>query len=272
MLHDSFPGIMEKRREIDGWIQIASQHEWYVPNDQVDLNLPFVNRNLGWNDSVWQANEYSFELLLRDYIRPGIRVLEVGAARCWGAMHLLPRGCDYVGTDIIADPNIGLGRGEFYASRFGEFDRIQADGEHLPFRNGYFHITYCCATLHHALNLPRMLQEMARVTRFGGFVIALNEGTRPLGHSGNTALQQTEKEFGINEHVHSMWAYLWAFLQSKLLVYRIEEAGGYSGIASHRTAGMLLRLPRGKFWATLYARNFIDYGGLSLFARKVIFP
>jgi hypothetical protein len=40
MLHDSFPGIMEKRQEIDGWIQIASQHEWYVPNDQVDLNLP----------------------------------------------------------------------------------------------------------------------------------------------------------------------------------------------------------------------------------------
>ena len=35
-------------------------------------------------------------------LKPGMRVLEVGAAKCWGAQHLIPLGCEYVGTDILA--------------------------------------------------------------------------------------------------------------------------------------------------------------------------
>ena len=97
--------------------------------------LPYVNRDLGWDDRTWGANEHSFGLLL-DRLRPGMRVLEIGAAKCWGAQHVLPRGCEYVGTDILADPKIGLGRGTFYEERVGPFLRVQADGESLPFADG----------------------------------------------------------------------------------------------------------------------------------------
>ena len=62
-----------------------------------------------------------------------MRVLEVGAAKAWAAQHLVPLGVEYVATDILADPKIGLGRGAFYEARVGPFARVQADGEHLPF-------------------------------------------------------------------------------------------------------------------------------------------
>ena len=129
-------------------------------------------------------------------VRPGMRVLEVGAAKAWAAQHLVPRGVEYVATDILADPNVGLGRGAFYAGRVGPFGRVQADGEHLPFADGAFDLAYCVAALHHALDLGRMVSELARVTRRGGTVAALNEGTRALRASGEADDQAEEKGSG----------------------------------------------------------------------------
>ena len=170
------PGAREKLGEAEGWLEKARAEGWYEPDDAVDAVLPFVNRELGWDDPNWLANGHSFEVLLDRYIgdRRGLRVLEVGAAKAWAARFWLERDCEYVATDILVDPKIGLGRGAFY----GDFGRVQADGEHLPFADETFDVDYCVATLHHALDLPRMVKEMARVTRPGGVVAGLNEGTR----------------------------------------------------------------------------------------------
>ena len=181
MLDDRLPGIAAKRREIEGWPAMAKAQGWYERDDEIDAHLPYLNRDLGWDDKNWRATEHSFSLLLDRYVRPGMRVLEVGAAKAWAAQHLVPLGCEYVATDILADPVIGLGRGAFYEERVGAFGRVQADGEHLPFASEAFDVTYCVAALHHALDLTAMVREMARVTRKGGWVCALNEGTRALG-------------------------------------------------------------------------------------------
>ena len=106
----------------------------------------------------------------------------------------MPRGVEYVATDILADPKIGIGRGAFYEARVGPFARVQADGEHLPFADGAFDLVYCVAALHHALDLCRMVSELARVTRRGGVVAALNEGTRAVRASGEVEDQAEEKE------------------------------------------------------------------------------
>ena len=183
MLDETAPGVAEKRREAEGWVELARAQGWYEPDDAVDAELPFLSR-LGWDDDTWRANEHSFGLLL-GVLKPGQRVLEVGAAKCWGAQHVIARGCTYVGTDILADANVGLGRGRFYEERVGPFLRVQADGESLPFADASFDVTYCVATLHHALDLGAMVGELARVTRPGGHVLALNEGTRAVWRSGD---------------------------------------------------------------------------------------
>lgn len=265
LLDDSLPGIAAKRAEIEGWVEKAREESWYEPDDAVDAALPYLCRDLGWDDSNWHANEYSFDTLLARYVEPGMRVLEVGAAKCWGAQHLIPLGCQYVGTDILADANIGLGRGTFYEGQVGPFPRIQADGEHLPFADGSFDLAYCVATLHHALDLGQMVRELARVTRPGGLVCALNEGTRSLGRSGENPAQQAEKELGINEHVHTAWAYVWAFARAGLRIRRIDHAEGYHG----RAGRVLGRVPKlGTTLATLLEQSAGGYSGISIYARK----
>jgi SAM-dependent methyltransferase len=270
MLDDRLPGIAAKRGEIEGWVAMAKAQGWYEPDDEVDAVLPYVCRDLDWDDKSWRANEHSFSLLLERYVQPGMRVLEVGAAKAWAAQHLVPRGVEYVATDILADPNIGLGRGAFYEARVGSFGRVQADGEHLPFADGSFDLVYCVAALHHALDLRRMVAELARATRRGGVVAALNEGTRALGASPEVEDQAEEKGFGINEHVHTLYAYLWAFARSGLVVRRVEHAEGYDDLRRRRWAGRLFRLPLvGRSAATWFSQTCHGYSGVSLFARKL---
>jgi ubiquinone/menaquinone biosynthesis C-methylase UbiE/uncharacterized protein YbaR (Trm112 family) len=268
MLDDRLPGIREKRAEVAGWPELARRQGWYEPDDEIDAALPYLNRDLGWEDKNWGANEHSFSILLRDYVRSGMRVLEVGAAKCWGAQHILPRRCEYVATDILDDPVIGLGRGAFYVERAGPFGRVQADGEHLPFADGSFDLVYCVATLHHALDLTRMLREMARVTRPGGVVAGLNEGTRAPWRTSRNHEQAEEIELGINEHVHTLWAYLWSFTRVGLVIDRVEQAEGYRELSQRNIAGKLLRLPGGTAWSMLWAQNAYGYSGVSIYARK----
>jgi ubiquinone/menaquinone biosynthesis C-methylase UbiE/uncharacterized protein YbaR (Trm112 family) len=266
MLDDRLPGIAEKRREMDAWPEKARQEGWYAEDDSTDLLLPSVP----WDDPTWSANEHSFAVLLGHYVRPGMRVLEVGAARCWGALHMIPRGVEYVATDILADPVIGLGRGEFYERHVGPFARVQADGENLPFASGSFDLTYCVASLHHALDAGKMVREMARVTRRGGVVAALNEGTRAPGASTDNPQQASEKEYGINEHVHTMWAYVGAFLAARVAITRLEQAEGYDELRRRRKLRHVLRVPLvGRTAATVLTQNLSEYSGVSIFGRRV---
>ena len=140
---------------------------------------------------------------------------------------------------------------------------MQADGEHLPFAAGSFDLTFCVATLHHALDLPRMVSEMSRVTKRGGTVAALNEGTRPLGWSDDAPAQEGEKALGINEHTHTAWAYVAAFTRARVLVRELYPADG-------RLAG------RKAGWgivSTLGAQTVLGpklgYGGISLAGTKL---
>ena len=269
MLDDRLAGIAEKREEIEGWPAMARAHGWYEPDDEVDAHLPYLNRDLGWDDKNWRATEHSFSLLLERYVRPGMRVLEVGAAKAWASQHLVPRGVAYVATDILADSKIGLGRGAFYEERVGPFARVQADGEHLPFATGAFDLTYCVAALHHALDLGAMVREMARVTRRGGAVCALNEGTRAVRASADVPDQAEEKTHGINEHVHTLYGYLWAFTRAGLVVRRVEQAEGYDDLGKRRIAGRLLQLPVvGRSASTWFSQTCHGYSGVSLYARR----
>ncbi len=255
LLHPELPGAPVKLREADGWVEKARAEGWYEPDDEVDAVLPFVNRELGWTDLNWLGNAHSFEILLGRYVEGarGLRVLEVGAAKAWAARFWLERECEFVATDILVDPKVGLGRAAFY----GDFGRVQADGENLPFADGTFDITYCVATLHHALDLTKMVKEMARVTKPGGVVAGLNEGTRGVGRSSENPEQASEKELGINEHVHTVWTYAFTFARTGLVVRRMERADGWPPVPF---GYFLSRVP--KIGVTL------GTAGVSIYARK----
>jgi len=264
MLHADLPGAAVKLREAAAWPEKARAEGWYEPDDAVDAVLPFVNRELGWDDTNWRANAHSFEVLLGRYVGElrGLRVLEVGAAKAWAARFWFERDCEFVATDILVDPKMGLGRGAFY----GDFIRVQADGEHLPFADETFDVVYCIATLHHALDLGRMVRELARVARPGAIVAGLNEGVRGVGRSPDNPDQAGEKELGINEHVHSIWTYALVFTRAGLVMRRIERADGWPPVPY---GGVLSHIPKvGTTLGVLVHASAAHYIGVSLYARK----
>jgi SAM-dependent methyltransferase len=265
MLHPDLPGAREKLGEAEGWVEKARSEGWYEPDDAVDRVLPFVNRELGWDNPLWLANGHSFQELLDRYVQEerGLRVLEVGAAKAWSARFWLERGCDFVATDILVDQKIGLGRGAFY----GDFGRVQADGEHLPFPDETFDITYCVATLHHALDLNKMVREMTRVTKKGGTVAGLNEGVRGLLRSSENPDQDAEKALGTNEHVHTIWTYAFAFLRNGVAIRRIERADGWPPLPF---GYFLSHVPKvGMTLGTLLHLTPARYAGASIYGRRV---
>ena len=70
----------------------------------------------------------------------------------------------------------------------------------------------------------------------------------------------------LREHVHTMWAYLWAFARAGLRPVRLEYAQGPGELAQRNIAGKLLR--GGRLPASLWALNAYAYSGLSLYARR----
>jgi uncharacterized protein YbaR (Trm112 family) len=263
MLHEELPGARAKLGEAVGWVEKAREEGWYEPDDEVDAHLPFLNEELGWEDLNWASNSHSIRVLLGLVgERRGLRVLELGAAKAWASRFWLARGCEYVATDILADPKIGLGRGAFY----GEFARVQADGEHLPFPDASFDVVYCVATLHHALDLGRMVHEMARVARRGALVAGLNEGTRGVLRSADNPEQEAEKALGINEHVHTVWAYAAAFARTGLRIRRLERADGKPPSPYGRVLSKLPRL--GPPLGTLVHLSVYPYAGVSVYAGR----
>ena len=115
------------------------------------------------------AHEHSFTLLLERYVRPGMRVLEVGAAKCWAAQHLIPRGVEYVArghprrrrrSGSAAAPSTSAAPGRSRGCRPTEST--------CRSRTRRSTSSYCVAALHHALDRGQMVRELARVARRGG--------------------------------------------------------------------------------------------------------
>jgi ubiquinone/menaquinone biosynthesis C-methylase UbiE len=143
---------------------------------------------------------------------------------------------------------------------------VQADGAHPAFADASFDVVYCVATLHHALDLAQMVTEMARVARPGALVAGLNEGTRGVLRSPDNPEQASEKELGINEHVHTVWAYAAAFARAGLRIRRIERPDGYAPVPFGQA---LSRLPKvGITLGTLSHLTMSHYAGVSIYARK----
>ncbi len=62
-------------------------------------------------DSLYPiATETAFDYMLAHHVRPGIRVLEVGAAKTWAGRYFVARGCQYTGCDMLLSPLLHVPR------------------------------------------------------------------------------------------------------------------------------------------------------------------
>lgn len=118
----------------------------------------------------------SFTQFLRETLQPraGTRILDVG---CGGGIAELNLGLlhlpqvDLVGIDLVIDrvrEAVSALRGRNIPAQFAG-----ADAAALPFPAAVFDSTFCVAVLQHVRDVPRAIEEFARVTKPGGRILVV---------------------------------------------------------------------------------------------------
>jgi ubiquinone/menaquinone biosynthesis C-methylase UbiE len=122
----------------------------------------------------WWDSEFSGFLQETLRPRPGNRILDVG---CGEGTAELSLGRLRISQLSLVAIDRQVERAAFTAAEGRSHNyRLKvaaADVTHLPFTSGAFDATFCVAVLQHVTDLPRAVGELARVTRAGGRVLAV---------------------------------------------------------------------------------------------------
>jgi len=98
---------------------------------------------------------------VKDWLRPGMRVLEIGGGHGFQASIIASWGCDVVSIDIGTVPPREIQR----------YPVQQYDGKKIPFPNHLFDIVFSSNVLEHVKDLESLLGESRRVLSGGGMAI-----------------------------------------------------------------------------------------------------
>jgi SAM-dependent methyltransferase len=126
-------------------------------------------------------------------------------------------GASYaIGLDILLERFIGLETADIFIQRDGlYFERVLGDMNNLPVRPDAFDVVFMTGTLHHSSDSVRTIREVAQALVPGGVAIVINEPVRSLMRSEELT-GCPEIEHGINEHVYTIFGYLWAVWRAGL--------------------------------------------------------
>lgn len=173
----------------------------------------FIRRLPDWErigKSFAQNEKYKVdtlrELLDSVEIKPGLRLLEIGAARCWTVRDFTKMGCRCVATDITTTKYVGLETSDVYFEENPSlyWERIRCDMEELPFAAASFDIVFCNAVLHHSKSVPKIISEIWRVLAPGGRVLIVNEPDYGLlDYAKCKRAQEAETASGANENLYN---------------------------------------------------------------------
>ncbi len=111
---------------------------------------------------------------IRQHVAPG-KALDVGCGTGVLAAKLSDEGYDVTGVDPFR------GMLKFVKQRKQDLNAVHAFGEHLPFADNSFDLTYCVAVMHHVAAedaVRETVLEMTRVTRPGGHVLIWDHNPR----------------------------------------------------------------------------------------------
>jgi len=188
-----------KAREAQGWVDYHKDKGIY---DQTGVGIDFILPYYDQEPWISVAQHFNVALDLMALDGPE-KVLDLGAARTWAAKHFALRGCDTVALDIVADDQIGLGRGWTLMQEAGvEYHLVVGDSENLPLQPNTFDFVFAAAVLHHTSDLLLLLRNVYRVLKPGGVLIAANEPCIPVTTDPERVLEQDAAEelaYGINE-------------------------------------------------------------------------
>lgn len=137
-------------------------------------------------------------------LRAGETVLDVGADTCWASAFLTRADARVVAVDILMEHLKGGGS---HLTDSLYFDRVLCDIKKLSFKPNSVDAVACISTLHHSENLLLSFQQIYRIIKGGGCLMAMDDSFTEV-HPPDTA--EEEKSLGINENIYRLRDYLHA--------------------------------------------------------------
>lgn len=196
-----------KDKEKEGWTfkEGEGRKAGWEPPDEHFLALP------DHPHPYYQAAAWYLRIVL-EFGKPwkGKKILELGAAECWGTRHFAEAGAQAAALDY--DPT-RMRKGQILLENLPiHFLRLQGDAECLPFNDQSLDVVFCCSVLHHFFNIERAVQEIYRVLKPGGKFLGIHEAFHPPHYSREQILRMSEDtipniEAGINESSYPAGVY-----------------------------------------------------------------
>jgi SAM-dependent methyltransferase len=161
-------------------------------------------------DGYWAAQAEAISSLLEAVpLRPGARIVDIGANVGWATNIFAARGLEAIAVDIAMVELQGLRTAQYYLDEGVYFERIRTVMFDLAIASESVDYVFCCQVLHHndGPHLRRTLREIHRVLRPGGKLLVINDQLKfPLnlkrGHDSTEVAQ-----FEGNEQVHFFHEY-----------------------------------------------------------------
>jgi SAM-dependent methyltransferase len=191
-----------------------------------------VMRAAGWDrsrilalphadDGYWAAQAHAMDALLQAVeLRPGARIVDIGANVGWATNIFARRGLQAIAVDIAMAELQGLRTAQYFLDEGVFFERVRTMMFDLALASESVDYVFCCQVLHHndGPHLRRTLREICRVLRPGGKLLVINDQLKfPLnlkrGHDSTEVA-----EFEGNEHVHFFHQY---YLAARLAGFRV---------------------------------------------------
>jgi SAM-dependent methyltransferase len=276
----------EKEKEKTGWAkktEDALKRGWDPPDEHY-LSLP------DYPHPYYQAAGWYLRII-KTLGAPwkGKKILELGAAECWGTRCFAEAGCEAAALDY--DPT-RMRKGQILLDHLPiTFSRFTGDAESLPFADNSLDAIFCCSVLHHFFNLPKAVREISRTLKPGGRFFGFHEAFHPPYFTKKRILEMSEDTLpnigvGINESSYTLSYYRNAFkgagLRFEVLHPRwdVKENGAYMtvapGAALYHNPSYVPEMFGGRAWRKdipgVLSRLILRSGMWRLAAHPSIFP
>lgn len=209
-----------------------------------------------WASQEWQAARV---------LLPGVTgaALDVGAGRGIASYALARDGWKVSALEPDASALVGAGAIRSLASATAyPIEVSEAFGEQLPFRSGQFELIVARQSLHHARDLRVLIEELYRVLRPGGRLVAMREHviSRARDLTRFHALHPLHRLYG-GEHAYLLEQYTAAITGAGFSLHRViaplESPINYAPLTRETLAdGIAEQLPA-RFGARRIARRLL---------------